>query len=304
MDDQKEILKPQMNKMKNLVIAFLSILTLASCNSNDKKTEKNAVDSTATVNTTYDYVLGMWVGDFVAEEYREDSYSENKITLVIKSIDKNKVIGRSVVAGNDRPLQGTLTDSGNKISFILDEPGDQNYDGRFEFELRNDTLIGTWKSYNQEINITKRSFKLLKKVFAYNPNLMLDKDGDYTDRQSSKVKTVTDTIDGKAETFEDEYYRSASKAVFTINSSTQELKESDLKNLRKLDLQILRNTIFARHGYSFKKKTYRQFFDYVDWYIPVSNNVEGALTALEKKNIKLLERFEKYAEDNYDSFGR
>lgn len=105
----------------------------------------------------------MWVGDFVAEEYREDSYSENKITLVIKSIDKDKVIGRSVVAGNDRPLQGTLTDSGNKISFVTDEPGDQKYDGRFEFELRNDTLVGTWKSYNQEINVTKRSFKLLKK---------------------------------------------------------------------------------------------------------------------------------------------
>lgn len=304
MDDQKEILKPQMNKMKNLVIAFLSILTLASCNSNDKKTEKSAVDSTATVNTTYDHALGMWVGDFVAEEYREGSYSENKLSLVIKSIDKDKVIGRSVVVGNDRPLQGTLTDSGNKIIFVLDEPGDQKYDGRFEFELRNDTLVGTWKSYNQEINVTKRSFKLLKKVFAYNPNLMLDKNGDYTDRQSSKVKTVTDTIDGQAETFEDEYYRSASKAVFTINSSTQELKESDLKNLRKLDLQILRNTIFARHGYSFKKKTYRQFFDRADWYIPVSNDVNGTLTALEKKNIKLLERFEKYAEDNYDSFGR
>lgn len=304
MDDQKEILKPQMNKMKNLVIAFLSILTLASCNSNDEKTEKSAVDSAATVNTTFDHVLGMWVGDFIAEEYQEGSYSENKLSLVIKSIDKDKVIGRSVVVGNDRPLQGTLTNSGNKITFVLDEPGDQKYDGRFEFELNNDTLVGTWKSYNQEINVTKRSFKLLKKVFAYNPNLMLDKNGDYTDRQSSKVKTVTDTIDGKAETFEDEYYRSASKAVFTINSSTQELKESDLKNLRKLDLQILRNTIFARHGYSFKKKTYRQFFDRADWYIPVSNDVNGTLTALEKKNIKLLERFEKYAEDNYDSFGR
>ncbi len=304
MDDQKEILKPQMNKMKNLVIAFLSILTLASCNSNDKNTEKSAVDSTATVNTTYDHVLGMWVGDFVAEEYREDSYSENKITLVIKSIDKDKVIGRSVVAGNDRPLQGTLTDSGNKISFVLDEPGDQKYDGRFEFELRNDTLVGTWKSYNQEINVTKRSFKLLKKVFAYNPNLMLDKDGEYVDWQSSKVEKVIDTVDGEAQIHTNEYYRSASEAVFTINSSTQELKESDLKNLRKLDLQILRNTIFARHGYSFKKKTYRQFFDYADWYIPVSNDVNGTLTALEKKNIKLLERFEKYAEDNYDSFGR
>ena len=54
----------------------------------------------------------------------------------------------------------------------------------------------------------------------------------------------------------------------------------------------------------FDKKSYRQFFDSVEWYIPVSENVDAKLTALEKANIKLLERFEQYAEDNYDSFGR
>lgn len=53
-----------------------------------------------------------------------------------------------------------------------------------------------------------------------------------------------------------------------------------------------------------RKKSYRQFFDSVEWYIPVSENVDAKLTALEKANIKLLERFEQYAEDNYDSFGR
>ena len=74
--------------------------------------------------------------------------------------------------------------------------------------------------------------------------------------------------------------------------------------MKKLELEIIRNTIFARHGYAFKKKSYRQFFDFVDWYIPVSNNVANKLTSIEKANINLLERFEQYAKDNYDSFGR
>lgn len=78
----------------------------------------------------------------------------------------------------------------------------------------------------------------------------------------------------------------------------------DLKNLRKLDLQIIRNTVFARHGYSFKKETYRQFFENTDWYVPVSNNVDADLTPLEKDNVALLARLEKYAEDHYDTFGR
>ncbi|WP_199118677.1 YARHG domain-containing protein [Pedobacter sp. ASV28] len=291
--------------MKNLIIAFLAFLALASCHNNSNpQTAKDAADSTAVVNNSYDHLYGTWVGYFMAEEAKDEVYNQNKITLIIKNINDQKVVGRSVVAGNDRPLQGTLTDINHKISFVLDEPGTDKYDGRFEFELRKDTLVGTWKSYKQEINVTKRSFKLLKKAFVYNANLMLDKDGEYIDWESSKVKKVTDTIDGKAKIYMNEYYRSASNAVFTLNSSAQELKESDLKNLRKLDLQILRNTIFARHGYTFKKKTYRQFFDFVDWYIPVSDNVESELTALEKKNIKLLERFEKYAEDNYDRFGR
>jgi hypothetical protein len=99
-------------------------------------------------------------------------------------------------------------------------------------------------------------------------------------------------------------YREASQSILTLNSSTQKLKESDVKNLKKIDLEILRNTIFARHGLTFKTKTVRQFFDDVEWYIPVSDNVNNELTAVEKENVVLLKRFEKYAEDNYDSFGR
>ena len=82
------------------------------------------------------------------------------------------------------------------------------------------------------------------------------------------------------------------------------LKEDDLKNLRKLDLQIIKNTIFARHGYAFKKQILRNFFDPVEWYVPVKNNVDNDLTPIENKNVKLLDRFTKYAEDNYDTFGR
>ena len=69
-------------------------------------------------------------------------------------------------------------------------------------------------------------------------------------------------------------------------------------------MEILRNTIFARHGLTFKTKTVRQFFDQVEWYIPISSDVSSQLTKIEKENIAILKRFEKYAEDNYDTFGR
>lgn len=294
--------------MKKLLFLNLLSLALFSCTNTDNKTTTAQTDSSTAViaDETHKDLYGMWVGDFSPEEVKDnaENVQTNKITLVIKSISNEDVLGQSVVAGNSRALSGKMTSLNNKLSFVLDEPGDDQFDGRFEFELKGDTLIGFWTAYKNTLDVTKRSFKLLKKSFTYNANLMLSKDGDYTDWYGRKVKKVTDTIDGVAETYENDFYRSASKAVYELNASADHLTEKDLKNLRKLDLQILRNTIFARHGYTFKKKNYRQFFNPVEWYVPITNNVDGQLTAIEKKNIKLLERFEKYAEDNYDTFGR
>jgi hypothetical protein len=67
----------------------------------------------------------------------------------------------------------------------------------------------------------------------------------------------------------------------------------------------MRNAIYARHGYSFKNRQMRYFFDnFVDWYVPVSTNVQPQLTKLETANIALIKRYEKHAEKYYDSYGR
>ncbi len=220
--------------------------------------------------------------------------------------------GQSIVAGNSRPLTGTMTTKGNTVHFILKEPGDDKNDGVFEFEIKNDSLlVGTWTANNLKKEVTKRKFELTKKEFKYDPNVMLPEEGMYIDYENPKEEQVTDSenedgteADKGTETYMETVYRAASESIVTINSSTKKLKESDLKNLKKIDLEILRNTIFARHGLTFKTKTVRQFFDSVEWYIPVSDNVNDELNTVEKENIVLLKRFEKYAEDNYDSFGR
>ena len=72
----------------------------------------------------------------------------------------------------------------------------------------------------------------------------------------------------------------------------------------KKQVRILRFRLHCSRRYFFKKETYRNFFENADWYVPVSNNVDADLTPLEKENVALLARFEKYAEDHYDTFGR
>ena len=121
--------------------------------------------------------------------------------------------------------------------------------------------------------------------------------------RKTKINSYVDD-EGNTQTYENTVYRSATDAVYKINASKEKLTEKRIKNLRKLDLEIIKNAIYARHGYSFKKQTYRNFSEYTDWYVPVSNNVDAELTPLEKENIVLLSRFTKYAEDHYDTFGR
>jgi hypothetical protein len=305
--------------MKKLFCLLLSIF-LFSCNSKEKKTIKDTAENQPKEIRTDLY--GSWVGDFIVLE-RDTTMPEkesfiNKINIVIKKITADEVIGQSIVAGNSRPLKGYMKRTGNTFYFTLKEPGDDKNDGVFTFEIQKDTILtGTWTANNSKKEVTKRKFTLSKQEFEYNPNAMLPEGDLYVDYENPKEEQVTDvestedtenaedsTYNKKDETYMETVYRAASESILKINSSTQKLKESDVKNLKKLDLEILRNTIFARHGLTFKTKKVRQFFDFVDWYIPVSNNVDDQLTETEKQNITLLKRFEKYATDNYDTFGR
>lgn len=288
--------------MKKIILPVLMALVFTSC----EKKEKTVAVATpkAEEKEIYQNLYGSWVGDFIAEEYDDEKsfVHVNKLNIVLKRITATQVIGQSIVAGNVRPLKGEILEYGKMISFTLEEPGEDKYDGKFTFELLNDSLVGTWTPFNKNMAVTKRKFKLAKKEFIYDPTLMLPEEGEYVDWENPKV--IESEPDEDGEKYAEDFYRTASEQITILNASTEKLDEETLKNLKKLDLEIIRNTIFARHGYTFKKKTLRQFFDPVAWYIPVSNNIDGQLTALEKENIALLKRFEKYAEDNYDTFGR
>jgi hypothetical protein len=87
-------------------------------------------------------------------------------------------------------------------------------------------------------------------------------------------------------------------------ASQRLLKEDDVANYIKSELRLMRNSIYARHGYSFKMKDMRSEFDKQEWYIPMNTDVRTELTAIEKKNEALIKRFEKYAAEFYDDFGR
>ena len=304
-------------KILKITLASLLIISLASCKK-EGKTIKTSADSLITkkdsvvVPEIYKEYYGIYTGEFAGkgmitsedvEEYEGDIYK--KISLKINRITKDSVYGQSIVEGNQRPFRGVFNKSSN--SFVLDEPGNDKTDGRFEVKLKSDSITGKWTAFNKSaVKASSKILKLIKKEFVYNPNFMLDENSDLIDWENPKdfVEKYTDEETGKTETYTSSKNRVASDAVFKINASTQKLTEKELKNLRKLDMEIIKNAVFARHGYAFKKQTYRSFFEQTDWYIPVSNNVDNELSPMEKDNVALLNRFIKYAEDKYDQFGR
>lgn len=290
--------------MKRLLCLSLLVM-LISCK---KKSEGIKTEAPAEKEILTE-LYGSWVGDFTVKERdttkEEKEMYRNKINIVIKKITETKVIGQSIVAGNNRPLEGKMIQNGNTVHFILNEPGDDKNDGVFDFEIKdNSKLTGVWTANNSKKEVTQRSYELTKKEFRYDPNVMLSEDQNFIDYINPKAQKIKYEDEDGSEEYNENTYREASEFVYTVNSSTKKLKESDLKNLKKLDLEILRNTIYARHGLTFKSRTVRQFFDGAEWYIPISSDVTSKLTEKEKQNIALLKRFEKYAEDNYDTFGR
>jgi len=303
-----------------LFYSILSILLL-QCQSGIKNEDANLsvedgteiTSNTEKIEETNKVLInkfnGFWVGYFLKDMPENDQEKnlyvdegfmwerENKINISIDKIEEGIVTGHSVVAGNDRPFTGTIKDSNGIYSFILKEPGDDKYDGTFNFTIRDSVLEGTWTAF-KKIDIPKRKYSLKRKTFQYNPDIKLEIKNSYVNWEKSKKY-----YEKELEEFSSEFATATDK-IYQLNASNKLLTKADVQNLKKGDLLIIRNTIYARHGYSFKNRPLRVFFDAQEWYIPVFADIKANFTDIEKKNIELLLRYEKNAKEYYDYFGR
>jgi len=294
--------------MKNLsLIYFVLFATILSCsqpkkqNNHEKETTEGFVTDTPAkadikADNIQSAVYGYYVGMFKASIFDRDkkpSYA-NKITVSIDSLKDKIVYGHSIVAGNWRPFQGEWSTLDNVLLVNAKEPGDDRYDGVFEFSIYPESQIisGIWKANDKNLAVTQREYSLEKREFTYNPKLELP---DYIAWQDLYDQN-NEIVDGAEFLTED---------VLKVNASIQPLKKEDVENLYKGDLEVIRNSIYARHGYSFKNRKMRYVFDSaVDWYMPVSIDVRGQITDLERQNIELIKRYEEHATAYYDAFGR
>lgn len=253
--------------MRKLFSLLLASGLLFSCNNNKKedKSPKEGADTSSTANTNNQAPPPVEKSYENALGSYVGAFGDNKITMLITKATADSIGGRTIVGGNDRPFTGTIERKEDGRNIChAAEPGDHKDDGVFDFVIDNAKPDVVTGSWKP--NDTKRPAK------------------EYT-LERKKFEYSTDVGD----------YPEASQRL---------LVPDDVEPYPKRELEFMRNEIFARHGFCFKKKELRQQFEMQDWYVPNTTDIKGFLTDIEKKNIALIKRYEKYAVDYGDEYGR
>ena len=78
--------------------------------------------------------------------------------------------------------------------------------------------------------------------------------------------------------------------------SIRKLTYEDVAGKSKRELEIMRNMIFARYGYRFKRDDLANYLSKFSWYIPTTSDgaiVYNKMTAIEQYNIGFIKKYEK-----------
>lgn len=73
-------------------------------------------------------------------------------------------------------------------------------------------------------------------------------------------------------------------------TSYRKVVYSDIVYMSSSDLRIMRNEIYARHGYIFDSADLRRYFMNQSWYTPRTKNVK--LSSIEEYNVKVIKQYE------------
>ena len=93
----------------------------------------------------------------------------------------------------------------------------------------------------------------------------------------------------------DDHDNSPSNDSYDNVLSVRYLTESDLAGKSKKDLEIMRNSIYARYGYKFKRDDLLDYFSRYSWYRPITNDmgiVYNKMNDKEKYNIDFIKKHE------------
>ncbi len=276
--------------MKYLFASIILVLTSYSCTSPTDKSDSSKLDRLSKVEVPGSVSMIKIANDprkigpdkSKGQKYIEDNiykirasenplfgywvgaFGKNKINIAIAGLKEDSVFGHSVCAGNFRPIKGRIVREEVDMYTIVMR---EPGDDKYDGE------------FNFSIDI---SSKILKG--SWKP---------YKNTVSAKTYSLR-----KREFVYDESVGDFPEA------SMRYLEVPEVENLLPEEIEMIRNEIYARHGYSYTNLKIRRIFDAKDWYIPMSTDIREQLTDIEAYNIDLLYNYEDYYDEYYNDFGR
>lgn len=89
--------------------------------------------------------------------------------------------------------------------------------------------------------------------------------------------------------------------LFALSCFAQErlYTESELSDRCDRELYLMRNEIYARHGYVFSNEELQDYFGFQPWYVKADNNDAIVLNKIEQSNVDLIKKIENKRKAKY-----
>lgn len=146
-------------------------------------------------------------------------------------------------------------------------------DGNGDADILYESNLGTAYDFGRisEIMVDKSGNVLLCSVCSY-----LEMQDDYRPPYGKGDQEMTQAYD--------EYLFPSDRVYIT---------GSDLDYRGRYEISLIRNEIYARHGYIFKTEPYKTYFEDKDWYYPNEYFSESSFNDIEKANVKFITEYER-----------
>lgn len=118
-----------------------------------------------------------------------------------------------------------------------------------------------------------------------------DRTTDETDK--NEEVEINDTLSDK-DTGEDVDYtdEEETKGAFLFPSDSVLITDEELEKLDDKKIELIKNEIYARHGYIFTNQALKKYFESFSWYKPNDDYSPKLLNQTEKANLKIIKKFQ------------
>ena len=244
--------------------------------------------------------IALTSGEFVIHKTSVIGDVINESTIFYK-VSENEILNFYTNTSFSGELKGETLQLANKSSWKIDSESEATITA---MDVTVETPAGIFENC---IEVSVMAIDIpTKKYYAPNIGLVssaIETDGEYhtTDELTylhipptalEKIEESTnDTNESASEEFE------ANEGQFLMpDSHTRELTQEDIIAFSLEDINLAKNEIFARHGYTFNTESIQQYFDSQSWY-EKDPDYDGELSEVEASNVNFLETNEK----NFDS---